>query len=96
LLGFSSLEELRDVFGHPVVWRAADGFEKALAETRERDQPDEFALAWAIEKAILAETKVDDTDVQKLFNDPAHHTPPPEDLAEAIVAIWEERPEPDA
>jgi uncharacterized protein len=93
LLNFGSVEELRDAFSRQVVIEAADSFADALDATRERDQPDEFALATAVERQVIQTAAGDDEgrreEIDRLFNDPEHHEMPSDELTSGVAAIWE-------
>jgi uncharacterized protein len=95
LLNFESIDELREVFRRRVVLEAVEGFEEALEVTRDRGQLDEFALANAIETALIARVAAGDSNGQKhietLFNDPDHHQMPSTELTARVTAIWDER-----
>lgn len=93
LLNFRAVEELRDVFTREVAQQAADGFAQALDGTRDRGQPDEYALADAIEVVLIRHAAGDDArieDIERLFNDPEHHQMPSDALTSRVVALWEQ------
>jgi len=93
LLNFGSIEELREAFSHQVVVEAADTFAEALDATRDRGQPDEFALAAAVERQVIQAAAGDDEgrreQIDRLFSDPEHHEMPSEELTSGVTAIWE-------
>jgi hypothetical protein len=88
MLGFRTREEMEDVFRRELVWKAMVRLEAALAETRARRQPEEFALALAIEEELLQQARDRGKDVDNLFNDPNHHQPPSEQIAELMIGMW--------
>jgi len=91
MLGFRDVAELRDAFRRRIVQRAAERFDVALAEVRARDQPEEFALADAIEQALLEEAAGNgEIDLEQLFNDPDHHELPSDEVTQTISRLWEE------
>jgi uncharacterized protein len=92
ILNFRSVEEVRDVFSREVTQEAADGFAEALNQVRDRGQPDEYAMADAIEHVIIlrsAENDVTPEELERLFNDPDHHEMPSEEITSRVVAVWE-------
>ncbi len=89
MLGFRTIEELEDVFARPLVWEAVKSLERALDETRKHEQPDEFALARAVENALLNAQGGEREALEALFNDPEHYELPPEQLERRIAALWE-------
>ena len=74
---------------------AMEGFGEALDATRDRGQPDEFALANAIERALISTAAAGDgvgpEEIEQLFDDPDHHEMPSEDLTSRVTSIWDER-----
>jgi uncharacterized protein len=92
LLGFRNTAEVREAFERPIVQQAAELFTDTLAEVRAKNQPDEFALANAIEHALV--NAVDDevdVDLNQLFEDPEHHEMPSDEVAAKVIAAWEKR-----
>lgn len=90
LLGFRNVTELRDAFRRAVVQEAADRFEAALGDVRAKGQPDEFALAEAVERALIDSVAGEvDVDLEQLFDDPHHHQMPSEDVTARFAAAWE-------
>ena len=88
MLGFRTKEEMEDVFARPLVWEAVKSLDKALDETRQHNQPDEFALARAVEQALLTAQVEERENLEALFNDPDHHELPAEYLEQRISALW--------
>ena len=94
LLNFRSVEELQDSFSRVLTQQAADLFADAINQTRDRGQPDEYALADAIERVLVQKTAGDGftaQDVERLFNDPDHHEMPSEAITTRAVDLWEMR-----
>lgn len=89
MLGFRTREELEDVFRRPLVWAAVKRLEAALNATRESKQPEEYALALAIEQEMIAQLPDGDADVSALFNDPRHRSLPADELTQKIVSLWD-------
>jgi hypothetical protein len=89
MLGFRTVHEVEDAFRRPLVWRAVRRLEQALNATRGRRQPDEYALALAIEQEILSQLKDGGDDLEALFNDPNHNELPPERIEKLVAALWE-------
>ena len=90
LLNFSTVDELRDTFSRTLVQQGADHFAAALEASRDRDQPDEYALADAIETALVARADERDQtdDLERLLNDTSHQGMPPAELSEWVQALW--------
>jgi uncharacterized protein len=92
LLNFQSVQELRDVFARAITQQAAGVFATALDRTRDRGQPDEFALADAIEGLLIqnaADESISAEDLERLFNDPEHHQMPSQELTSRVEALWD-------
>ena len=93
LLNFRSVDELRDVFSREIAIEASDSFAEALDATRDRGQPDEFALAAAIEQSVIQAAAGGNGDspeeMERLFNDPDHHEMPSDEVTARIEAIWD-------
>jgi hypothetical protein len=89
VLDFRTADEVRDVFGRPLVQAAAVNYAKALAHTRDLKQPESFALSWAVESVIETRMRDSGHDIGQMFNDPDYHTPPPDELSAEINAMWE-------
>lgn len=92
MLGFRTIAEVEDVFRRPLVQAAVKTLEHALTQTRQRGQPDEFALAAAVEAVLIAQAQgsLSDLDVQKIFNDPSHHELPSAALEALSNNLWEQ------
>lgn len=88
MLGFRSRAEMEDVFSRPLVWAAVKNLAQALDETRQCKQPDEFALALAIEAELLSRFTARGDNLEGMFNDLTHHSLPSEDLYKRITAAW--------
>lgn len=88
MLGFQTLEELQDLLERQLVRDAMMNLEKALELTRARHQPDEFALATAVEIELLEQAKKAGQDLEELFNNPEHHEPPSTEIASLVERIW--------
>jgi hypothetical protein len=88
IFGFSSREEMLALFKRKLVRHAVANLEKALELTRARRQPDEFALALAIDMEVLKQARERGYDLESLFNDPNHHSPPTEEIASLIASLW--------
>ena len=88
MLGFETLEDLQDLLNRPLVRNAMLNLEKALELTRARRQPDEFALATAVEIELLKQAREAGQDLEELFNDPEHHVPPSADVASLVERLW--------
>jgi hypothetical protein len=91
MLGFRTIAEVEDAFRRPLVQAAVKTLEHALTQTRQRGQPDEFALAAAVEAVLIAQAQgsLNDLDVQKIFNDPTHHELPSEALEALSNKLWQ-------
>lgn len=90
MFGFRTREETAEFFNHRLARKAIANLEKALAVTRARKQPDEFALAEALEMEVLAEARRAGHDLDRLFNDPHHHSPPGDEITQWIARLWSE------
>lgn len=88
MLGFQTREAMQDLLTKPLVRNAILNLEKALELTRARHQPDEFALATAIEIELLKQARAAGHDLEALFNDPEHHTPPSAEITNLIERMW--------
>jgi hypothetical protein len=88
MLGFRTHEEMENIFRRELVWRAMLRLEDALATTRARRQPGEFALALAIEEELLKQAHDRGKDLEQIFNDPNHHEPPSEQIANMMIEMW--------
>jgi hypothetical protein len=88
MLGFRTLEEMGNIFRRELVWKAMLRLEDALKITRARRQPEEFALALAIEEELLKRARDQGKDLEKVFNDPNHHEPPSEQIANMMIEVW--------
>ena len=88
MLGFRTTAEMEVIFERPLVWEAVKMLDKALNETRQRNQPDEFALARAVENQLLDTLGEEREHLEALFNDPNHHELPDEQLERQIMALW--------
>jgi len=93
MLGFQTRDQLDELFRKPIVRQAVMNLEKALEMTRARRQPDEFALALAVEMELLKQTREAGHDLEALFNDPDHHVAPSAEIASLIEKIWTEEPD---
>jgi hypothetical protein len=92
LLGFRNTAEVREAFERAIVQQAAELFTDTLAEVRAKNQPDEFALANAIERALISVVDDEvDVDLNQLFEDPEHHEMPSDAVAAKVIAAWEKR-----
>lgn len=91
MLGFRTREEMEDVFRRPTAQSAVQHLEEALKATRENKQPDEYALAKAIEAEMFSRMREEGKEIESLFEDPEHHTLPPDELAQRIISLWEGR-----
>jgi uncharacterized protein len=89
MLGFRTTAEMEDIFSRSLVWEAVKTLDKALDETRRRNQPDEFALAHAIENQLLDALDEEREHLEALFNDPNHHELPAERLDRRIAGLWD-------
>jgi len=90
MLGFQTLEDMQDLLNRQLVRRAILNLERALELTRERRQPDEFALATAIETELLKQAREAGHDLEALFNDPGHHVPPSAEITSLVERMWSE------
>jgi len=90
MFGFRTRDEVADFFKHRLARNAIANLEQALATTRERRQPDEFALAEALEMELLAEARRAGHELERLFNDPNHRSPPGDELTGWIARLWSE------
>ena len=90
MFGFRTREETADFLKHRLARKAIANLEKALAVTRARNQPDEFALAEALEMEVLAEARRAGYNLDRLFNDPNHHSPPGDEITQWIARLWSE------
>ncbi|HVB78969.1 MAG TPA: hypothetical protein VNE82_03350 [Candidatus Binataceae bacterium] len=93
VLGFHQRDELEDLFHRGLFRKAIPNLEKALGITRARQQPDEFALALAIEMALLKEARDAGHDLEALFNDPDHHLPPSAEIISLVERLWSDKPQ---
>ena len=92
MFGFRDRTEVQELFRHRLVWNAMRGLEKALEMTRAQGQPDEFALALAIERELLDEARKRGADLQVMFNDPSHHKPPSDEITRLVTSLWDGEP----
>ncbi len=90
MFGFRTREETIEFFRHRLARKAIANLEKALEVTRARKQPDEFALAEALEMEVLTEARRAGHDLDQLFNDPDHHSPPSDEITRWIARLWSE------
>ncbi len=88
MLGFRMREEIDELFGKQLVRKATLNLEAALEAIRARHQPDEFALALAIEMEVLKEARAAGHDLESLFNDPDHHVPPSGEITALMERLW--------
>jgi hypothetical protein len=88
MFGFRTLEEMGNIFRRELVWKAMLRLEDALKITRARRQPEGFALALAIEEELLKQARDQGEDLEKVFNDPNHHEPPSEQIANMMIEMW--------
>lgn len=88
MFGFQTLEDLQDLLNRQLVRNAMMNLEQALELTRARRQPDEFALATAIEIELLRQAREAGQDLEQLFNDPTHHLPPSADITSLVERLW--------
>ena len=88
MLGFRTTAEMEDIFARPLVWEAVKMLDKAITETRQRNQPDEFALARAVESQLLDAMGEEREHLEALFDDPNHHELPAEQMEQRISALW--------
>lgn len=91
MLGFHTRDELEALFQKSLFRKAVPNLEKALEITRARRQPDEFALALAIEIELLKEAREAGHDLEALFNDPNHHVPPSAEVISLIERLWSDK-----
>ncbi len=91
MLGFRTTTEVEETFRRPLVQAAMAGLEEALFAVRRNGQPDEFALAAAVE--MLAKDKAQaarsDLDIDKVFDDPNYHTLPDAALEASATELWQ-------
>lgn len=88
MLGFRSREEMEELFKRELVRKAVGNLERAIELTRARHQPDEFALALAIEMELLNQARQAGHDLETLFNDPNHRSPPTEEITNLMASLW--------
>jgi hypothetical protein len=88
MLGFQTRDEVEEIFRKTIVRKAVSNLEKALEITRARRQPDEFALALAVQMELLTQARASGHDLEALFNDPGHHVAPSPEIASLIEKIW--------
>jgi len=93
MLGFQTGDQVEELFRKPIVRKAIANLESALEITRARHQPDEFALAVAVEMEMLTQARAAGHDLEALFNDPDHHVAPSAEIANLIEKIWAEEPD---
>jgi hypothetical protein len=91
LLDVRTTAELRDVFARELTQAGAQEFAKALQETRGRNQPDSFALPWAIEAVISERRSAEGDDISRMFYDTDFHAPPSEETERLFNEMWEVR-----
>jgi len=60
----------------------------ALEQVRSRHQPDEFALALAVETEVLKEAGAAGHDLEALFNDPDYHLAPSGEITDLMQRLW--------
>jgi hypothetical protein len=89
LLDVRTTADLRDVFSRELAQAGAGEFAKALRETRARNQPDSFALPWAIEAVISQRRLAAGEDIAEMFYDPEFHAPPSEQTETLFNEMWE-------
>ena len=87
MFGFRSREEVADLFKRKLVRQAVASLERSVEQTRARRQPDEFAFALAIEMELLKQARVAG-ELETLFNDPNHHSPPTHEITDWIASLW--------
>ncbi|MEM7465872.1 MAG: hypothetical protein AAF387_03200 [Pseudomonadota bacterium] len=90
MLGFRTIEEVEATFRKPLVQAAIPHLERALFSGREQGQPDEFALATAVEMTVKEKTQSarEDLNIETIFNDPKHHQLPDEQLEAYADGLW--------
>ena len=87
MFGFRDPDEVKSLFAKALVRRAIPNLEAALEVVRARRQPDEFALALAIEMQVLKDARAAGHDLESLFNDPDHHQPPSPEIASLMERL---------
>ncbi|MEO6798066.1 MAG: hypothetical protein ABI401_04870 [Candidatus Dormibacter sp.] len=89
LLGYQSSDALRTDFRRVIVREAVDQFPAALDKVRSKGQPEERALPWAIEAAMIERLRREVPDIADVFKPEGASLPSPEVEAK-VRAAWEE------
>lgn len=89
LLGYPSSDALRADFRRSIVRQASEAFPSALDRVRAAGQPDERALPWAIEAAMIERLRPHVPAIADIF-DPKSTAVPSADVEAKVRATWEE------
>lgn len=89
LLGYPSSDALRADFRRSLLHEAANEFPAALDRVRAAGQPDEQALPWAVEAAMIKRLKMHVPTITEIL-DPKGSAVPSAEVEAKVRAAWEE------